>query len=105
MKGMRLVHYYNNKRNNSQKHPEKWLFENFIFLPGSAKCKGSMPDHHTEKNIAKKNGFFKRCNVERKSVTLRNGAMMPFQTWIQSPELNYFSLYIYSTNKEHTTTQ
>lgn len=25
-----------------------------------------MPDHHTEKNIAKENGLFYRRNVERK---------------------------------------
>lgn len=56
---MRFVHYYNNKRSNSQKDPDK-MATGELYLLGSVKCKGSMPDHHTEKNIAKRNGFFQR---------------------------------------------
>lgn len=89
MTGVKVIHHWNNKRNNSQQHPEiKWLLENCICLV-LPKVKGQCQTIILRKILQRKMDFLqKECQKKIRSHS-QKGVIMFCQTRIQSPQLKY----------------
>lgn len=88
MTGMRLVHYCNNKRNNSQKHPEKngYLRTSYLDLPNA---KGQCQTIMLRKILQRRMDFLKDAMLKgnQKSPSQRGNDVFSNMNPIPSTEI------------------